>query len=612
MNDAGAPPVASTSAVSSFHRKPKRSVEECEKILTAPGKLHELGQAIIDGRLLRVYKNLPSNTRDFWLVKWAENRDRDYIVFENERYTYRQAHDRASKLASLLYTRYAVRKGDRVAIIMRNLPEFVIIFWATHLLGGVATLINAWAPPGPLLHCISTTNPKVIFVDPERADKLSGKLLAELKQKTSLNKVFVVRAHEGSPTPSGWKWNGMSPLDSALDAYNGPGEAWRATPNASPEDDATIFFTSGTTGLPKGVLSSNRGFLTNVLNSPLAKMRAILRKGENIPEPDPNGPQKGTLISVPLFHVTGLTSALMASTAQGAKVAFIRKWDKEEAARIIVRERLTNAGGVPSMILDLIESSLEPSVLETLSCGGAPSSETMPKEVLRRFTNVESGQGYGLSETNAIAASINDFLARPTSTGLATPVNDLLVVDPATQKVLPQGQIGELWIKGPNIMKGYWGDKAATDKAITPDGWFKTGDLAIIDEEGFVYIKDRIKDIIIREVENALYADERILDAAAVSLPDKRLGELVAAVVTTKPHFCGQVKEEEVIAIAKKSLPLHAVPVMVLVQDELIERNAAGKIVKDVLRKRVRKEWIRRLRNAGKGYKKSVKSIAKL
>ncbi|KAI5121730.1 hypothetical protein M0805_009023 [Coniferiporia weirii] len=602
-----------------FHWTPARSVAECDAIMTGPGRMHETELALVDGRVMRVYKHLPSNTRAFWLERCALWKGRDYVVYENERHTYGQLHERASKLASLLYTRYGVRKGDKVAIVMRNFPEFLIIFWAAQLLGGVATMINAWSPPKPLLHCISITNPKVIFVDPERAEKLSGAQLDELKQKTALNKVFVVRARSpGSPPPEKWKRKGMSPMEDALEAYQGPDEAWRATPDATPDDDATIFFTSGTTGLPKGVLSSQRAFLSNILNSLVAKVRAVLRKGEDIVEPDPLEPPKATLISVPLFHVTGLTSAMMTGTALGAKIVLTRKWDKEEAARIIVKERITSAGGVPSVIMDLIETSLEPTALETLSCGGASTSEAMPRDVYKRFRNVEPGQGYGLSETNAGVASIQgeDFLLRPTSTGLAAPINELLVVDPVTQKVMPPGAVGELWIKGPNVMKGYYNDPVTTDKAITRDGWFKTGDLAIIDEEGFVFIKDRAKDIIIRggenihsvEVENALYADERVLDAAAVSVPDKRLGELVAAVVATKPHFHGKVTEEELIEVAKRTLPPHAVPVMVLVQDEFIERNANGKIVKDDLRKRVRKEWARRQKQPAKGSTRSVKA----
>jgi len=261
------------------------------------------------------------------------------------------------------------------------------------------------------------------------------------------------------------------------------------------------------------------------------------------------------------------------------------------------------------LVMDLLESSLQDSTLENVGCGGAPVSDAMPKDVKKRFKGAKPSQGYGLSETNAIVANIHgeDFLVRPGSVGLASPVNDFLIVDPVTLKVQPPGEIGELWIRGPNVMKGYWGDPVGTDKAITRDGWFKSGDIATMDEEGFIYIKDRVKDIIIRggenihsvEVENALYADERLLDVAAVSVPDKRLGELVAAVVVTKTPFRGKVTEAEVIEIARKSLPAHAVPVLVLVEDELIERTASGKPMKNSVRKRVRKEWARRQQMKG-------------
>lgn len=243
----------------------------------------------------------------------------------------------------MLYTRHGVRKGDRgefdlitvliiicthpclyrdlVAIIMRNFPEFIFAFWAIHLLGGVATLVNAWAPSDPLLHCIVQTNPKIIIVDPERANRLAEGILDEIKLKTLINKVFVARVHDegyrNKQRPlqhsySNWRWKGMSSLDDALASFKGPLESWREVPESSPEDDATIFFTSGTTGYPKGVLSSHRAFLTNFFNSFVARFRSYLRDGDSLPAPDPNEPQKSALLSVPLFHVTGCTSTMVA------------------------------------------------------------------------------------------------------------------------------------------------------------------------------------------------------------------------------------------------------------------------------------------------------------
>ncbi len=247
------------------------------------------------------------NLQDMWA-------DRTYVVFENERHTYAQMHERIVRLASLFYAGYGVRKGDRVAICMRNLPEFLVAFWATNLIGAVATMVNAWASPHVLLHCIGTADPTVLVVDPERADTLSsGSLLQSITRRaTSLRKVLVVRSHEARPGAYS-RWKGITDFEEALAAYSGPTDVWEQEPEASPDDDVTIFFTSGTSGVPKGVLSSQRGFMGNILNAAYNRQRALLRDGEELPPPD--FVQKSYLISVPLFHVTGLTSHLVRSNA---------------------------------------------------------------------------------------------------------------------------------------------------------------------------------------------------------------------------------------------------------------------------------------------------------
>jgi len=362
-----------------------------------------------------------------------------------------------------------------------------------------------------------------------------------------------------------------------------------------------IFFTSGTTGLPKAVLSTHRQYLTNTLNTLVARARATLRRGEDLPTLSLENPQPGFLISVPFFHVTGMTSLTMSCSIGGGKIVLLRKWNPKEAARLIRLEKLTAAGGVPSMSSDLIESELKGYPLDGLSFGGAPAADILTTRALAAFPNVILSQGYGLTETNSIATSFagEDYETRPSSCGLPSPVNDVLIVS-NDGKALPPGEIGEIWIRGPNVMQGYWRDPAATAKVLTKDGWLRSGDLGMKDEEGFVYIKDRIKDIIIRggenidstSVENALFT-EGVLEVAAVAVPDQRLGELVAAVVSLKPEYRDKITEESLIALARTRLAGFAVPVMIVFQAEL-EHNPAGKVLKAGLRKLAKREWEKR------------------
>ncbi|KAG6845543.1 hypothetical protein H0H87_007787 [Tephrocybe sp. NHM501043] len=546
----------------------QRTLSEVDAIITAPGSLHELESRYINGRLQRVYKRLWPSMRLFWLWAAAEHGPLTYVVFENQRVSYAQTFERSVRMADIYRNVYGVKKGDRVGICSRNYPDYLVAFWACHLIGAVSVLANAWLPNEPLRFCLTHTECKVIILDPERAERLEP-IVEELKAAANCNGVLVFNAHEGKG-----KWNGMESWDAVLAAYRGDtrsivtgeGEA-----EILPEDNATILFTSGTTGMPKGVLSTQRQYLTNLLNTIVSGYRSTLRKGESILPVSMSGPQKGSLLSVPFFHATGSTSRLMMATLAGVKIILMRRWVPEEGARLIIEENVSMAGGVPSMVMDLAETSLAKSgySLEAFSFGGAPPPEFLAERATKLFPTAVLAQGYGLTETNSLAVGFSgeDYLARPLSTGLPMPVNDLKIV--TGDVAVPPGKLGEVWIRGINVMQEYWRD---------PDGWLKTGDLGYLDEEGFLYIKDRIKDIIIRggenidstTVENALYADTRVMEAAAVAVPHRRLGEVVAAVVAVKPTFQGKVTEAELIAGAAKSLPKFAVPVMVIMQNELL------------------------------------------
>ncbi|TFK44712.1 hypothetical protein BDQ12DRAFT_742029 [Crucibulum laeve] len=584
---------------------PKRTLAETESILCAPGNIHEVETTVIEGRLYRVYKNLWPSLREFWLSAVKQYANETYIVYEAQRLTYQEVHERAIRVAGLFRDVYDIQKGDRVAICSRNCPDYLVAFWACHLIGAVSVLANAWLPLEPLHHCLAHTDCKLIIVDTERADRIEP-LVSKITEEVGTTGFLVFHDRQETRT-----WGGMSSFQATADAF--PQEAAINIVNKNleilPEDNATIIFTSGTTGLPKGVLSTQRQFLTNVLNVLVGGYRAGLRKGDGIPVPTKNGVQKGALVAVPLFHVTGSTSYSMMATMTGMKIVLTKKWIPEEVNRLIKLENVSVAGGVPAMVADLTESSLAGHPLEGLLFGGAPAPDSLVPRAQKAFPTATMIQGYGLTETNSIAVSASgeDYIARPTSTGRASPVNEIQIVHNGT--CLPPGGVGEVWLRGPNVMKEYWRDPAATRQVITHDGWLKTGDLGYQDNDGFLYIKDRIKDIIIRggenidsiSVENALYADPRVLEAAAVGVPDERLGELVAAVVSIKPEWQGRVTEATLIAQARNSLPRFAVPVMVIVLTQPFEHTPSGKIIKGEVRKLARRQWdIRRRDGTGR------------
>ncbi|KAJ7595665.1 hypothetical protein C8J56DRAFT_922881 [Mycena floridula] len=574
---------------------PKRSFAEVNQILNTPGILSEVETCLIDGRVQRVYKNLWPSLRIFWLWATREHADLTYIVFEQERYSFSQMLQRSVHCAAFLRDVYGITKGDRVAICSRNYPQFLVVFWACHLIGAVSVLINAQLPLEGLKHCLSKTDCKLVIVDSARAD-----LLERIISTFGSSKFLVIEAQEGKGT-----WRGMDTWKTVVAGYQGEvRKVLTEDPAILPEDDATIVFTSGTTGLPKGVLSTQRMFLTNVGNSFANATKTLLRRGDPFPPPPAEGPQKAILLSTPMYHVTA-TSLTLITTLMGMKLVLTRKWVLEDAVKLIKKENVTAIGGVPSLAYDLTSSSLVGHPMESFMYGGSAAHESLLTRIRNAFPGTNMSQAYGLTESNATAVGIGgeDYLARPKSTGSTLPVNDMLVMNITTNKRAAPGEVGEVWLRGPNVMKCYWGDPEATEKVLTKDGWLRSGDLGYIDKEGFLYITDRSKDLIIRggenidsvSVENALYAEPAVLEAAAVAVPDDRLGELVAALVTLRPDCPpGKVTEMSLLALVTETLPRYAVPVMILVDQTPFEHTASGKIIKGDLRKFAAKEWLKR------------------
>lgn len=554
------------------------SIAEATAKLTAPGAPFEMEEAVIRGINMRVWKNAPPNLR---LVFEATRNygDRVYLVYEDDRVTYAEHYDAVSKLAWLLVNEYGVGKGDRVAIAMRNYPEWPVCFWAAIVTGAVVVPLNAWWTGGELEYGLADSGAVVLFADEQRANSLAPHLA-----NLSLNKIVVARAAGTLPAQA-------VRLEGELARVDGVPALPEVT--LEPEDDATIFYTSGTTGQPKGALGTHRNICTNLISLGFGGARAALRSGELPAALDPQAPpapQQAPLLSVPFFHATGCHSTLVANTAGGNKLVMMYKWDPERAMALIQREKITSFGGVPSMVWQVLESpnfdKYDLSSIQSIGYGGAPAAPELVTRIKQAFPNVAPGNGYGLTETSSVTTlnSSIDYQRKPDSVGVPVAVCDLKLMDSEGNEA-PPGDIGELWIKGPNVVKGYWNKPEATASTFT-DGWLHSGDLAKIDAEGFVYIVDRAKDMLIRggenvycvEVENALYKHPDVMDAAVVGVPDKVLGEKVGAVVQLVPG--SRVTREALREFVHQDLAAFMVPEYFQFRTEPLPRNANGKILK--------------------------------
>jgi long-chain acyl-CoA synthetase len=565
------------------------SIAQAHALLTQPGSPLEVEELTIRGVPTKVWKNAPPTLRA--VVETARGHgERIFLVYEDERISYEAFFRATARLAQAMADQ-GVGKGDRVAVIMRNLPEWVVAFYAAASLGAIVTPLNAWWTGPELEYGLTDSGTKIAVVDAERYERLAE----HLPNCKDLVRVYVSRQHGDDVA---------HPLVARLEDLIGAPNAWASLPDAQlppaevgPEDDATICYTSGTTGKPKGALATNRAVNTAVMTGAAAAARNFLRRGEAPPAPDPDAPQRSSLISVPLFHVTGNMAILNPSAFGGAKLVMMYKWDPIRAFELIEREKIQAAGGVPTIAWQLIEhparKNYDLSSLESVAYGGAPSAPELVRRLRETFPKSQPGQGWGMTETCATVTSngAEDYVNRPDSCGPAAPVAALQIRDAEDGKtLLPTGAVGELWSFGPMNCKGYWNKPEATTQTYV-DGWVRTGDLARLDEEGFCYIIDRAKDMLIRggeniycvEVENVLYDHPAVMDAAVVGIAHRTLGEEPGAVVTLKPD--AEATEEELRAHVAERLAAFKVPVRIVIFRETLPRNANGKILKNELKK---------------------------
>lgn len=558
-----------------------RELKEAWAELTAPGAPFEVVEAPVRGHMVRTYRNAPPSVRELWLSTAAYG-DRDYLVYENDRLTYAQAHERVNAIAAWMFAQ-GVQPGDRVAIAMRNYPEWLLIYWACVSTGVAAVGMNAWWVADEMEYAIKDSGPKVIFADAER--------LARLLEKPGMAggaKVVAVRAERP---------DGMIPF---ADVIAHGGEMPQVSVDA--DADACIFYTSGTTGFPKGAQLTHRGCVANLMNmgfSAQAQALAVAKATGVVPNPE-EAPIPAALLTTPLFHVTANNCGAYAVTAGGGKLVLMYRWDAGEALRQIEREKITAMSGVPTMARELINhpdfEKTDTSSLLTLGGGGAQLPPDLVGKIDGQVKTARPNTGYGMTETSGIITAVGAdfFVDKPESCGPAMPTFEVKCVGDDGNTV-PPGQIGELWVKGAPVIKGYINRPEATAESIT-DGWLHTGDVARIDEDGFIFIVDRKKDMVLRggenvycaEVEAGIFRHPAVAEACVFGVPDPRLGEEVGAAVLVRE---GQsLAAEELRAHLAGLMAKHKIPRYVWFLDEAIPRNASGKFLKRQLRETLKPE----------------------
>lgn len=567
---------------------PAMSVREAYAELTAPGSKYETEIKEIGGVLQTVWKHAQPSLRELFL-QTSPYAARDALVYEDDRVTY-DAFARAVRVLAGRLNQTGVTKGARVALVMRNLPEWPVVFFAAAAVGAIVAPLNVTWSGEELAAALRHSGARLLVADHERAQKLA----AHLGACPDLEQVLVSRAPPKAEVAG-------ERLESLLGVPN----EWSRLPDVDlppariePDDDAAIIYTSGTTGRPKGALLSHRAIAGCDLGTNLvqARMRKVcgLDRGE-ARESSGETRQRVNLLLIPLFHVSGCCASMIPQIARGGKLVFMRAWSPETAMRLIERERVTLTGGVPYVAWQLLEhpgaSRYDLSSLAVIQYGGAPSSTDLVRKVGETFRGVLPGNIWGMTETaGAFTAAVGpELLARPSSCGPAGPTGALRILDLDGRSEMPVGQVGELWVRGPQVMKGYWRDPEATAEVLV-DGWLKTGDLACLDDEGYCFIVDRAKDMLIRageniycvEIENALAAHPAVAEAAVAGIPDRIVGEEPAAVVTLRAGAQATPRELRDFVVRRLGAP--KAPKRVLVSPDPLPRNAGGKVVKPKIR----------------------------
>jgi long-chain acyl-CoA synthetase len=556
--------------------------------VTAAGQPYEVVPQSIDGVAFRVFKNAPANLRELYRSSLV-HADKDFYVYQDERYTFDESWRQAARVAHGLIGA-GVKQGDRVGIAARNYPEWLFAFMGITSIGAVAVTMNAWWSSEELAYGIDDSGLEFLFADAERLERVLPLCATRKLRLIALRADHIAASNDGVQT-----WQQF--IDGASETM--------PEPNVAPDSNATILYTSGSTAHPKGVLATHRSIIHAVMGWECGATIAV-ELNPALAEESPEFPP-AMILTVPLFHVSGLNVQFMSSFRPGRKLVGMYKWDPEESLRLIEAERVTSFNGVPTMSWEMVQSpnfhKYDTRSLKSMGGGGAAMAPEHSRQIAKELKSGVPGTGYGMTETNGLGTSISgaDLLERGRSCGRPIPpMVTIKIVDPNGRE-MPRGETGEIWIHGAQNFRGYWNKPDATRDTLK-DGWVCSGDIGHMDDEDFVFITDRAKDMVIRggenigcqEVEAAIYDHPCVSECAVFGVPDERLGESIAAVVMVKPKM--RMSPDDVRAHVAAHLARFKVPEHVWVREEQLPRIASGKIYKRGLRE----EAIASLQAAGR------------
>jgi long-chain acyl-CoA synthetase len=546
------------------------SYEDAIAEVSAPGQPFEVVEVEHDGVTNRTFKNAPTTLRQFFdLARGVES---TFLVYEDEEWTFADVMAEVDALSYALVHHYGLQKGDRVGIAMRNYPEWVISFAAIISVGMVSVSLNAWWTEDELDYAIKDSGLALLIGDSERILRSTRPC-----QSAGARLLGVRLEDDTSYATDVERWadvvvRGVAMPEADVDA----------------DSDATILYTSGTTGFPKGAVSTN-GAITQAILAFTSS--AAVQSARQSDEEMGSGQVPVFILIVPLFHVTGCVPVMLSCFSWHFKLVMMYKWEPERALQLIERHHVTAFVGVPTQSWDLIESpnfsKYDTSSLSTVGGGGAPAPSSLGARVEQAFPKGRPTLAYGMTETNAYGPSHvgDEYLTHPTATGrVPTIVMDVDIRDEAPRS-LPNGESGEIWLKTPTMVRGYWQRPKETAEAFV-DGWLRTGDLGHVSDEGFLYVEDRAKDMIIRggenvysaQVESAIYEHPAVYEAAVFGLPHERLGEEVAAAVMVREGM--SLTTDELRSFLATRLAAYMIPSRVAFTTDPLPRNPAGKYMK--------------------------------